>query len=83
MYWFQCAWKTTFTGEVAFLVPEQERRNPLLLTNNITENQFRLIVQGENANHLNKSLALQVQTLIGRTLPRHAHDTHECVVLLV
>ena len=75
MYWFQCAWKTTFTAEVAFLVPEQERRNPLLLTNNITENQFRLIVQGENANHLNKSLALQVQTLIDRTLPRHAHDT--------
>ena len=75
MYWFQCAWKTTFTAEVAFLVPEQERRNPLLLTNNITENQFRLIVQGENANHLNKSIALQVQTLIDRTLPRHAHDT--------
>ena len=74
-YWSRSAWQTTFTAETAFLVPEQDRRNPLLLTDNITERQLRLIVQGENANHLNKSIALQVRTLIGRTLPRHSHDT--------
>ena len=74
-YWFRSAWQTTFTAGTAFLVSEQDRRNPLLLTDNITENQFRLIIQGENANHLNKSITLQVRTLIDRTLPRHAHDT--------
>ena len=67
--------QTTFTAETAFLVLEQDSRNALLLTDNITENQFRLIVQGENANHLNKSITLQVRTLIDRTLPRHTHDT--------
>ena len=48
----------------------------LLLTNNITESQLRLLVQGENANHLNKSIAFQIRTLIDITLPRHdtVHD---------
>ena len=73
--WFHSAWQTTFTAQTAMLVPEKDRRNPLLLTNNITENQFRLFVQGENANHLNKSIAFQIRTLIDRTLPRHANDT--------
>ena len=50
-------------------------RNPFLLTDNITENQFRLIVQRENANHLNKSIALQVRNLTDITLPRHTHGT--------
>ena len=53
---------------------EKDRCNPLLLTNIITENQFRLLVQGKNANHLNKSIAFQIRTLIDRTLPRHANE---------
>ena len=82
-YWFRSAWQTMFTAETAFLVPEQDRRNPLLLTDNITENQFRLIAQGENANHLNKSIALQVRTLIVRTIHRHAHDRVHGAIKLV
>ena len=53
---------------------EKDRCNPLLLTNIITENQFRLLVQGKNANHLNKSIPFQIRTLIDRTLPRHANE---------
>ena len=31
-YWFHSAWQTTFTAETAFLVPEQNRLNPLLIS---------------------------------------------------
>ena len=55
-------------------MPEQDIRNPHL-TYYIKDNQFRLIIQGENTNNMSKPIALQVRTLIDRILPRHAYDT--------
>ena len=74
-HWFNQYWKNTFTAEVLFLVPKEHRRNPLLLTDNITERKFKEIDETDFGSRLNRSLAQLVWKFINQILHRESDQT--------
>jgi hypothetical protein len=64
--WFNCDWSSDFTSEIMYNTDVQERRNPLILTDNLTERKFRDIDDNINNGHLNKSMAQFALVLVDK-----------------
>ena len=75
--WMGNTWGNTFTAEVTYNIVTDQRRNPLVLTDNITERKFKEIDDVEFNSHLNRSIADLVWTLINRTLHRECTETEK------
>ena len=58
-----------------YLVPKEHRRNPLLLTHNITERKFKEIDETDFGSRLNRSLAQLVWKFINQILHRESDQT--------
>ena len=75
--WCNDHWSGTFTGEVFFNVPENQRRDPLILTDNITERKFKEIDETDFGSHLNRSIANLILKFLGNILYREGVQTSQ------
>lgn len=58
--WFESSWRDSFTAEVMYSLAPVARKNPLVLTNNITERKFRDINESVFMSKMNKLVSTQV-----------------------
>ena len=62
--WFESRWSDTYTAEVLYAINPEARKNPLVLTNNITERKFRDIDESLFNSKMNKLISNQVNKFI-------------------
>ena len=74
-FWFNSRWCDTYTAEVMYAMNEESRRNPLVLTNNITERKFRDIDESLFNCKMNKLVSNQVNKFMNHLLVSEAKLT--------
>ena len=67
-FWFNSRWNETYTAEIMYALNEVSRRNPLVLTNNITERKFRDIDESLFNCKMNKLISNQVNKFMNKWL---------------
>ncbi|KAK6186404.1 hypothetical protein SNE40_008445 [Patella caerulea] len=74
-YWYCPLWSQSFTAEQMYLAHPSERRNPLILTDNVTERKFLDIDSTYLNSQLNRLMFSFVQKSLHRILP---DDNNSC-----
>ncbi|KAK6175289.1 hypothetical protein SNE40_013782 [Patella caerulea] len=74
-YWYCSLWSKSFTAEQMYLANPSERRNPLILTDNVTERKFLDIDSTYLNSQLNRLMFSFVQKSLHRILP---DDNNSC-----